>query len=207
MANPTGRNLQVLKALSAEGKRKALQDPKVNTAKLLLNELEGPAQTFPLTEAQLDGLQVIADAGGLRSRRAMALQTRHGLALAEIEPPRDDDARLRDAKLRAEFGGGLRRGSVKGARKNAIGSPTFVVAVGTGCVGGLALNATYGAVTPLKLRPSTVGAVVGFAVAVAAHQAGWFKASQAATAAALGMTGATLAEHIVPKRGVLKQET
>ena len=82
------------------------------------------------------------------------------------------------------------------------------LAVGTvSFVGGRKLNATYGQITPLKLLPSSAAALASGVVAIVTHQARWKKASRAALAAVVGMSGATLAEHIVPKRGVLKQET
>jgi hypothetical protein len=62
--------------------------------------------------------------------------------------------------------------------------------------GGLALNARFGPITPLRLLPSTVGAMGAGATAFVSHNVGHRRVCSLAVATAAGMLLATLGSHV-----------
>lgn len=101
-----------------------------------------------------------------------------------VAPPEDDEpVTLRREQLPRQAGF---------VRVGAMG---MVAAVGVGFVVGVKLNRSLKPVTPMRLYPSTMGAVIGGVLAAVAHGSGFRGTSRAALAGAVGCAAATAAEH------------
>ena len=94
---------------------------------------------------------------------------------------------------------GMDRGFIELGALELVASGAFGMAVG------VKLNSAYPQVTPLKLYPSTVGAIVSGVVAAVTLKAGFRQTSRAAVAGVAGLGIVTLAEYAPVRGGLLRK--